>query len=60
MKYIGQTGRSFVVRYKEHFHGFIYKNGNSKFAQHLSDYGRSFRPIENIIDVLHVERLMDD
>ena len=34
-KYIGQTGRLFHIGFQEHFRDFEYRNGQSKFAQHL-------------------------
>jgi hypothetical protein len=37
MKYIGQTVRSFLTRYQEHFRDYKYNNDNLKYAQHLLD-----------------------
>jgi len=37
MRYIGKTGRPFKVRFREHLHDFKYRNGKSRFAQHLID-----------------------
>jgi hypothetical protein len=37
MTYTGQTGRSFCERFKEHFNDYKYRNGRSRFAQHLLD-----------------------
>jgi hypothetical protein len=54
MKYIGQTGKSFRVRFREHLRDYKYRTGNSKFAQHLQDYNHSFGPIDTVMDVLHV------
>jgi hypothetical protein len=34
-KYIGQTGRPFHVRFREHQHDYKYMSRKSKFAQHL-------------------------
>lgn len=54
--YIGQTGRAFSVRCKEHF---LRKNGscppNSSFADHLLISGHSPESIEKL-EVLHVEK----
>jgi hypothetical protein len=52
MKYIGQTGRPFHVRFKEHFHDLKYKNGISKFAQHVVENRQSIDPVEDILEVL--------
>jgi len=35
MKYIGQRGRPFKVRFQEHFRDLKYGSGKSRFAQHL-------------------------
>ena len=52
-KYKGQTRRSFQRRYQEHLRDFKYNNGNSKFAQHLTDNKHSFGPIDKVIKILH-------
>ena len=39
MTYVGQTGRSFSTRFREHARDFKYRTGNAKFAQHLIDQG---------------------
>jgi hypothetical protein len=36
MKYIGQTGRSFLTRYQEHFRDYKYNNGSSKYTPTLT------------------------
>jgi len=35
MKYVGQTGRSFCIRFQEHYRDFKYNNNKSKFGMHL-------------------------
>jgi hypothetical protein len=52
-KYIGQTGRSFQVRFREHLHDYKYMCRKSGFAQHLLDEGHTFGPMENIMDIIH-------
>jgi hypothetical protein len=52
MKYVGQTGRPFLVRFQEHFRDYKYANNKSKFPQHSLDNSHSIGPIENIMDVL--------
>jgi hypothetical protein len=62
MKYIGQTGRSFRTRFKEHFRDFKHNIEKSKFAQHLLNSGHSMGPIENIMNIICTTtkgRLMD-
>ena len=60
MRYLGQTGRSFLTRYREHYRD--YKSGTSKYAQHLLENSHSIGPIHNTMEILHVMRkgkLMD-
>jgi hypothetical protein len=40
--YVGQTGRSFTERFKEHFLSFRNNNSTSEFAQNLIEYGNFF------------------
>jgi hypothetical protein len=56
MRYIGQTGRSFFTRHREHFRNYEYKNGISNYVQHLLDNKHSIGPINNTMEVLHVMR----
>jgi len=53
MKYIGQTGRSFKVRFKEHFHDFNYNNSKSKYATHLLENHHSMVTIDDTLEILH-------
>ena len=62
MKYIGQTGRSFYKRYKEHFHDYKYNIKKSSFATHLLDHNHSIGPINEIMTILYTTKkgtLMD-
>jgi hypothetical protein len=62
MKYVGQTGRSFRIRFQEHFRDFKYGNRKSKFATHLLDNRHAIGDIENTMEITHVtnkEKLMD-
>jgi len=53
MKYTGQTGRPFRVRFQEHFRVFKYGNGKSRFAAHLLENKHSIAPIDNNMETLH-------
>ena len=60
--YIGQTGRSFSIRYREHKHDFKYMIHKSKFAQHLLEEDHSFDTMENVMEVIRFAnkgRMMD-
>jgi hypothetical protein len=50
--FIGQIGRTFHVRFQEHFRDHKYSNTKSNFGQHLDNEG-SVWPIENIMDIVH-------
>jgi hypothetical protein len=39
VRYIGQTGRTFKSRFKEHIHTIRKNKQNSKYAQHVLDTG---------------------
>jgi len=54
--YIGQTGRRFAARFKEHEAAFGNNGHSSNFAKHLIEEGHSFGPIHNILQVLHYHR----
>jgi hypothetical protein len=52
--YVGQTGRPFSVRFREHFRDYRHANNKSKFAEHLLNHQHSFGPMNTIMDILHV------
>jgi hypothetical protein len=54
--YIGQTGRNFSTRYKEHTQAIRTNKPNFKYAQHILDTQHTYGRIENTMDVLHIER----
>jgi len=54
--YVGQTGRDFHTRYKEHLRAFQHNTQQSKFAQHLTKHGHAFGNIENIMEVLQLHK----
>jgi hypothetical protein len=55
LKYIGQTGRNFKTRYKEHIHA-IHTNKTSKYAQHILETGHTYGTIEDTLNILHCEK----
>ena len=56
MKYVGQTGRSFHKRYKEHFRDFKYNIRKFSFAIHLLDNNHSMGPINEIMRILYTTK----
>lgn len=52
--YIGQTGRSFKIRYREHMDALRLKNLNkSTFATHMAEHGETELNIEENLKILH-------
>ena len=56
MKYTGQTGRPFKVRFQEHAQDFKYNNNRSKFVQHLINNKHAIGNVEDIMEVVHVTK----
>jgi hypothetical protein len=54
MKYIGQTGRNFKTRFKEHIRDIRFNKDNSKFAQHILNTQHTYGPINKTMDILHI------
>jgi hypothetical protein len=52
-KCVGQIGRSFQKRYKEHFHDYKYNIRKSSFATHLLDNNHSIGPISEIMEIFY-------
>ena len=51
--YIGQTGRQFSTRYKEHMTAWRNLSTTSSFAQHLIEEGHSSGPMNKIMEIMH-------
>jgi hypothetical protein len=53
--YIGQTGRNFETRFKEHVQDI--KNNKSKigFAHHILNTGHAYDNIENTLKILNIQ-----
>jgi hypothetical protein len=45
MRYIGQTGRTFKVRYKEHIQAIRNNNGNFGYSNHILNTGYTYGTI---------------
>jgi hypothetical protein len=56
LKYVGQTGRTFRTRYKEHIRGIKTNGQKSKFGQHILDATHNYDTIEKTIEILHIEK----
>jgi hypothetical protein len=56
LNYIGQTGRNFRTRYKEHIQAIHTNKTTSRYAQHILDTGHAYNTIEDTLNILHFEK----
>jgi hypothetical protein len=56
LKYVGQTGRTFNVRYKEHIHALRSNSGNSEYSNHILNTGHTYGTITDTMDVIRTGR----
>jgi hypothetical protein len=52
LKYIGQRGRAFHTRYKEHIQAIRSNNGNSGYSNHILNTGHTYKNITDTINVI--------
>jgi hypothetical protein len=52
MRYVGQMGRPFWVRFAKHLRDFKYNNDKSKFAMHLIENNHAIGPISDVMTIL--------
>jgi hypothetical protein len=52
--YVGQTGRSFKIRYKEHISDIRHNKDKSKYALHMLQFSHEYGTIENTLEILKV------
>jgi hypothetical protein len=55
-RYIGQTGRSFKTRFKEHHQDYKHNWGKSLYAKHIPQHDHSSHPIQNSMHILHTPK----
>jgi hypothetical protein len=53
--YVGQTGRDFITRFKEHRHAFRTANQSYSFAKHLTENLHHFGCMEETMEILHLQ-----
>jgi hypothetical protein len=56
LKYIGQTGRTLNIRYKEHIQALRNNNNNSDHSNHTLKTGHSYGTITDTKDIIKTER----
>jgi len=54
--YVGQTGSSFVARFREHKNAFRTASHSSNFVKHLIEHADSFGPIHNTMQILQLQK----
>lgn len=54
--YVGQTGRKFKTRFKEHKIDFKHKKLKSAYAKHLINEKHRFESIENSLSIAHIAK----
>jgi hypothetical protein len=54
MKYIGQTGRTFNTRYKEHIYDIKSNSNNTGYSKHILDTRHSYGPMVDTMDVIRI------
>jgi hypothetical protein len=56
LKYIGQTGRTFKTRYKEHIQAIRNNNSNSGYSNHMLNTGHAYGSMANTMKVLKTKK----
>jgi hypothetical protein len=56
MKYVGQMGRTFNTRYKEHIYNIKSSNSNTGYSKHVLDTGHAYDTMEETMDVVRIGR----
>jgi hypothetical protein len=56
LKYIGQTGRTFHTRYKEHIHAVRNNNSNSGYSNHILNTGHKYGKTTDTMDIIRTHR----
>jgi hypothetical protein len=56
MKQIGQTGRIFNIRYKEHIHDIRSNYSNCGYSNHILNTGCTLGTVADTVDVITTER----
>jgi hypothetical protein len=55
-QYIGQTGRNFKTRYKEHIREIRNNRETSGYVQHILETGHSFGKMNDIMEIIKIEQ----
>jgi hypothetical protein len=52
IKYIGQTGRTFSTRYKEHIHGIRSNNSNTEYSNRILNTGHTYGTMQDTVEII--------
>jgi hypothetical protein len=50
-RYVGQTGRTFSIRYKEHIHDIRSNNSNTGYSNHVLNIGHTYGTITDTMEI---------
>jgi hypothetical protein len=52
LKYVGQTGRTFNKRYKEHVHDIRSNNSNTGYSNHILNTGHTYGTMQDTMEII--------
>jgi hypothetical protein len=52
LRYVGQTGRTFKIRYKEQIQAIRNNNSNSGYSSHILNTGHTYGTITDTMDII--------
>jgi hypothetical protein len=55
-QHVGQIGRTFNTRYKEHIHDIRTNNSNTGYANHILNTGHTYGTIIDTMEIMKTER----
>jgi hypothetical protein len=55
-KYVGQTGRNFKTRYKEHIRDIRNNKCTSGYVQHILETGHAFGNMNDSIEIVKIQQ----
>jgi hypothetical protein len=55
-QYIGQTGRNFKTRYKEHIRDIRNNKSTSGYVQHILDTGHAFGNMDDSMEIVKIQQ----
>jgi hypothetical protein len=56
LMYVGQTGRTFNTRYKEHIFGIRSHHCNTGYSSHILNTGHTYGTIDDTIEIITIGR----